>query len=119
MINNIKNFLNKDGYILMTLFDAERVHNILSKGNYKSMYTDEDGNRSILFDIIKKYDGELSNNTGNSIDVHMSWINEEDKYIEEFLVTKELMINTMEKADCKLVDTDLFENIYNINKTIF
>ena len=40
---------------------------------------------------------------------------EEEKYIEEFLVTKELMIKTMKEADCKLVDTDLFENLYNLN----
>lgn len=119
MISNIKNFLNDNGYILITIFDADKVHNMLKSGNYKSMYTDEDGNRSVLFDIKKKYDGELSNNVGNSIDVHMSWINEEEKYIEEFLVTKELMIKTMKEADCKLVDTDLFENLYNLNKPYF
>lgn len=119
MISNIKTYLNEGGYVLITLFDAERVHNILKNGDYKSMYTDEEGNRNMFYEIKKKYDGELSNNVGNSIDVHMSWINEEDKYIEEFLVTKELMIKTMKEAECKLVDTDLFENLYNLNKPYF
>jgi len=119
MISNIKTYLNDSGYILITIFDADRVHKLLKDGEYKSMYTDEDGNRNILYSIKKKYDGELSNNVGNSIDVHMSWINEEDKYIEEFLVTKELMIKTMKEADCKLVNTDLFENLYNLNKPYF
>ena len=32
-----------------------------------------------LIFIKKKYDGDLSDNVGNSIDVHMSWINEENK----------------------------------------
>ena len=57
MINNIKNFLNKDGYILMTLFDAERVHNILSKGNYKSMYTDEDAIEVYYLILLKNMMG--------------------------------------------------------------
>ena len=119
MISNIKTYLNEGGYILITIFDAERVHNLLKSGDYKSMYTDEEGNRNIFYGIKKKYDGDLSDNVGNSIDVHMSWINEEDKYIEEFLVTKNLMIKTMKEADCKLVDTDLFENLYNLNKPYF
>lgn len=119
MISNIRTYLNKDGYILITVFDAERVHKLIKNDDYKSMYTDEEGNRNIFYGIKKKYDGELSNNKGNSIDVHMSWINEEDKYIEEFLVTKELMLKTMKEAECKLVDTDLFENLYNLNKPYF
>ena len=119
MISNVKNYLNEGGYILITIFDAERVHNLLKSGDYKSMYTDEEGNRNIFYGIKKKYDGDLSDNVGNSIDVHMSWINEENKYIEEFLVTKNLMIKTMKEADCKLVDTDLFENLYNLNKPYF
>lgn len=119
MISNIKKYLSEGGYILITIFDAERVDKLLKNGDYKSMYTDEDGNRNIFYGIKKKYDGDLSDNVGNSIDVHMSWINEEDKYIEEFLVTKELMIKTMKEADCKLVDTDLFENLYNLNKPYF
>ena len=119
MVSNIKNYLRDDGYILITIFDAERVHNMFKEGNYKSMYTDEEGNRSVLFEIVKKYDNELSQKQGNSIVVHMSWINEENKFIEEFLVTKELMVGVMKEAGCKLIDTDLFENIYNLNKPFF
>ena len=98
MISNIKTYLNEGGYILITIFDAERVHNLLKSGDYKSMYTDEDGNRNIFYGIKKKYDGDLSDNVGNSIDVHMSWINEEDKYIEEFLVTKNLNDKNNERS---------------------
>ena len=49
----------------------------------------------------------------------MGWINDKDKYIEEFLVPKELMVNTMKKAGCKLVDSDLFSNLYHYNKPYF
>ena len=120
MINNIKNYLKKDGYILLTLFDPARIHkNFDENGHITSYYTDDEGKRNVLFDIVKKYDGDITNKVGQPIDVHMSWISEEGKYIEEYLVTKELMVDTMTKAGCRLVDTDLFANIFNINKPYF
>ena len=53
------------------------------------------------------------------VDVHMSWISEEGKFIEEYLVTQELMENTMKAAGCRLVDSDLFVNLYEMNKQYF
>ena len=54
-----------------------------------------------------------------AIDIHMGWISQEGKYITEYLVTPKLLIKTMEKAGCVLVDTDLFVNLYNINREWF
>ena len=79
---------------------------------------DEDGKRNVLYEIVKKYSNDNSK-VGLPIDVHMSWISEEGKYIEEYLVSKELMINTMKRAGCRLVDTDLFSNIFYLNKPYF
>lgn len=120
MINNIKSYLKKDGYVLLTLFDPSRIHgNFDENGHITSYYTDDEGKRNVLYDIVKKYDGDLTNKVGQPIDVHMSWISEEGKYIEEYLVTKELMVDTMDKAGCRLVDTDLFANVFTINKPYF
>jgi len=120
MINNIKSYLKKDGYILLTLFDPDRIHKYFDEnGHITSYYTDDEGKRNVLYDIVKKYDGDLTNKVGQPIDVHMSWISEEGKYIEEYLVTKELMVDTMDKAGCRLVDTDLFANVFTINKPYF
>ncbi len=119
-IHNIKTYLKKDGYILLTLFDPEQIISLFDdSGRITSFYTDDDGKRNILYEIVRKYKGDLSNTYGQSIDVHMSWISEEGKYIEEYLVTKELLVETMKKADCQLLDTDLFSNIYNMNKPYF
>ena len=119
LVKNINTFLKKDGYVLLTLFDAELVNKIFeSQDKYTSYYTNEDGKREILYEIVKKY-SKLDDKIGSPIDVHMSWINDTDKYIEEFLVPKELMISTMKKAGCKLLDTDLFSNIYQYNKPYF
>ena len=49
----------------------------------------------------------------------MGWVSQEGKYITEYLVTPKLLIKTMEKAGCVLVDTDLFVNLYNMNKEWF
>jgi SAM-dependent methyltransferase len=120
LVDNIKTFLKNDGYILMTLFDADIVHNyVKDSGKYTATYTDEEGNRNKLFEIVKKYNGDIKDKSGQAVDVHMSWISEEGKYIEEYLVTKNFMIETMKRAGCRLVDTDLFKNIYTMNKPYF
>jgi SAM-dependent methyltransferase len=118
LIENIKNHLKPGGYILLTLFDGEHLHKKFTDNKYTSMYTDEDGNRKVLFDIVKKYDGEIKDIPGQTIDVKMSWINEDD-YYPEYVVTKKLMVDTMKKAGCRLVDTELFENLYHINTRFF
>jgi SAM-dependent methyltransferase len=119
LIDNIKNYLKKDGYVLLTLFDADRVDKSFDTNNkITSTYTDKDGKRTILYEIVKKYT-ELNSSVGQPIDVHMSWLSEEGKFIEEYLVTRELMENTMKKAGCRLVDTDLFANLFQLNKPYF
>ena len=95
------------------------------KSVYTSFYTDDDGNRSKLFEIKKtnqtkdlcSKDKKIP--TCLPIDVYMGWISEEGKYITEYLPTKELMIDTMRQAGCQLVDTDLFSNVYYMNKEYF
>jgi len=44
---------------------------------------------------------------------------EEDKYFEEYLVSRKLLVNTMREAGCMLVDSELFSTVYEINKPYF
>ena len=118
LINNIKLYLNIGGFIVFTLFDAGRVSDLLGeKDVYTSYYTDENGEKQKLFEIIKKFQGPIKDEPGQSIDVNMRWIS--DVYYTENLITSKLMIKSMEKAGCKLVDSDLFANLYQINKGWF
>ena len=121
MLNNIKTHLAPDGYVLLTLFDANQVMKLLDgKTSYTSYYTDNEGKKNKYYEIKKKFDGNPKNKPGNAIDVHMSWIsNDENTYLEEYLVNKEFMISSMESIGLKLVETDLFENIYEMNKEYF
>ena len=86
---------------------------------FTSHYTDDDGSRKKFFEIVKKFEGDLVDEPGLAIDVHMDWISMDNIYLTEYLVSPKLLIRTMEKANCVLVDTDLFANTYNINKEWF
>ncbi len=120
LVNTVKTYLKQDGYLICTLFDPKQVMNLLNaKDSFTSWYTDDEGQRAKFFEIIKKFPGELKDEPGMAVDIHMGWISQEGKYITEYLVTPKLLIKTMEKAGCKLVDTDLFANLYNINKEWF
>jgi SAM-dependent methyltransferase len=120
LINNVKSYLKTDGYFICTLFDANQVMKLLNgKDNVISWFTDEDGQRKKFFEIIKKFDGELKDLPNMTIDVYMAWISQEGKYLSEYLVSSKLLIETMKKAGCVLVDTELFVNIYNINREWF
>ena len=119
-INNftktVNTCLKDDGYLLCTLFDPSAVMALLGdKKVYTSFYTDDEGQRRKFFEIVKKFDGGVDNKPGLAIDVHMSWISQEGKYIPEYLVTPKLLVDTMKKAGCRLVDTDLFVNVFNMN----
>jgi SAM-dependent methyltransferase len=120
LISNVKNYLKTDGYLVCTLFDAKQVMNLLGgKESFTSWYTDDDGQRAKFFELVKKFEGDIKDESGMAIDVHMGWVSQEGKYITEYLVSPKLMINTMEKAGCALVDTDLFVNTYSINREWF
>lgn len=120
LIFNVKNYLKTDGYLICTLFDAKQVMNLFAgKDTFTSWYTDDDGQRAKFFEIVKKFEGDIKDEPGLAIDVHMGWVSQEGKYITEYLVSPKLMIKTMEKAGCALVDTDLFVNTYNINREWF
>lgn len=123
-INNIinihNNLLKINGYILCCLIEPTRLMTLLNKSNkYTSWYTDENGLKKKLFEIIKKFDGDISDKPGQVIDIYMSWISDENIYLQEYIVTPKLLIDTMNKSKCKLIDYEYFNNIYNDTKDWF
>jgi SAM-dependent methyltransferase len=89
LIHNIKTYLKKDGFVILTLFDPDRIIPMFDdNGKITAYYTDDEGKRNILYEIVKKYSDDNNsssiNKVGLPIDVHMSWISEEEKYIEEY-----------------------------------
>jgi len=112
--NTIKTYLKKDGYLMCTLFDPHQVMILLNnKDSFSTHYTTDDGQRSKFFEITKKFQGDVQDIAGQMIDVQMGWISETP--FTEYLITPKLLISSMKKAGCSLVETDLFVNTYNIN----
>jgi 2-polyprenyl-3-methyl-5-hydroxy-6-metoxy-1,4-benzoquinol methylase len=118
LVTNINTYLKVGGFIVMTLFDSEQVLKLLNNTDvYTSYYTDDNGQKTKLFELTKKFTGNLKDEPGQTIDVFMKWINQ--NALPENLVSSKLMMKTMEKAGCRLIETDLFANIFNINKYWF
>ena len=120
LVQNINNHLKVGGFLIFTLFDPKLVMDKLGdKDTFTAYYTDDDGTRKKLFEIIKKFDGKLQDKEGLAIDVHLSWIMQENKYETEYLVTPELLNKVMKKANCRLVESDTFSNLYYLNHQYF
>ena len=120
IVNIISQYLNKDGYIICTTLDPKQLMILLNgKDTYTSWYTDDDGKRKKFFEIIKKFSGPLKDVVGQNIDIFMAWIHQENNFKTEYLITPNMLINTMKRASCSFIESDLFANIYTINKEWF
>ena len=120
IINIHKNYLKTDGYMICTLIDPNQLMLLLNSNTiYTSWYTDNDGQRKKFFEIIKKFDGLVSEKPGQAIDIYMAWVSQEDFYLTEYLVLPNYLIKIMKKASCELIETDYFANLYTINKDWF
>ena len=113
-LENINKYLREGGYFIFTTFDGDLVKEKLKdKENYQEFY-DENGEKKLLFEIKKMYNENSKSYYGNAIDIHMAWLFEEGVYQTEYLVNKDFMINTLsEKCNLELVETELFETMFN------
>jgi SAM-dependent methyltransferase len=120
---NINNHLSDDGYLLITTFDGDIIKNKLTgKKNMTVFYIDETGNSQKFFDIKKIYDDtktDITLTTGVAIDMYNATINENNVYVREFLVFPDFIIKSFDAYDIEIVETDTFENLYNIHKQYF
>lgn len=120
-VENVKKFLKPSGYLILTTFDAEMVNKTFdSTGHITSYYTTQEGEKKIIFDVIRKYEHDIQDihKTGIPIDVHIPSF-ADDVYVTEYLVSKDFMINTFTSNGFRVDDTDLFTNIYTKHKYFF
>jgi SAM-dependent methyltransferase len=117
-LNNIKKYLRQHGFLIITTFDANIVHNTFnSEGKINEEYMSSDGNKTLLYDINRLYPANTKNfkQTGLAIDVLMKWINQDD-YYKEYLVEPSFLIESMEKIGLSLIETDTFKNVFDTYK---
>jgi len=121
---NLNMYLKEGGYFIFTCFDGDLIQKLLTdKDKYTSYYTNEKGEKKIMFEIVKKYsDDDIKNGitTGIAIDMHNAIDFQEGVYMTEFLVNKEFIVESFDKyCDLELVDTDLFGNQFYIHSDFF
>jgi hypothetical protein len=122
---NIDNNLKPGGYALFTCFDARKVISLLNnKNNMTIHYTNQKGEKRVLFDIVKKFDDSVLKQemigVGHAIDVHNAIDFQEGVYKTEFLVDMQFLLFEFKKrCNMTLVDTDTFDNQFYIHKDYF
>lgn len=114
---NLNKYLREGGYFVFTTFDGNKVKDKLKNIDKYTEYYDDNGEKKILFELVKKYDDKSNNPYANALDVHMGWMFEEGIYQTEYLVYPEFVIKSFkDKCSMELVETCGFEEIFNDNR---
>ena len=122
---NIDMYLKPGGYLIFTCFDGQEINKLLTgKDKHTTYYTNDKGEKKIMFEILKKYDdSEIKNGViglGTAIDFHNAIDFQEDVYMTEYLVDKEFISKELyERCDMELIETDLFANQFHIHADFF
>lgn len=116
---NLNDYLRPGAYFVFEVMNEKKIKNLLKdKDKYETFYTDNEGNKKLLFEIQKKYDEKNETHYGNIINVHMAWIFEEGVYVPEYLVNHDFIIQSLKKnCDMTLIESDNFETIYDDSYT--
>jgi len=120
--SNVNKYLDINGYLIITTFDANLINNLFLNNNttHSEYFNNNDNNQEKFFEIIKKYDTINLQNFGLKIDVNVSIFMKEDEYNSEYLVEPDFLIKKLnEKCNLRLIETELFINIYKNYKKYF
>lgn len=112
--DNINKLLDKNGFLLITCFDARRVEQMLKEHNGEcTQYVNFNNEKVIYHSIQKLFDTyKKKYGPGNKINVYNGTFMPE--YIPEYLVDDEFIIDDLyKKCNLQLIETDYYENIYN------
>ena len=120
---NINNYLNYDGYVLITCLDGNIIHEKFIKNSGKiSHFYEINGNKKKLFEFISKYEEKIFNkeNVGLKYDAFVSMIKDDNNYDTEYLVKDKFIIESLnKKCDLKLIEQENFHNIFLNKKDFF
>ncbi len=122
--SNLNQTMRNGGYFMITHMDARKVLDLLDKKDTVTYeYTDKDGNKEKLFEIIKKFDIKNPDKPiglGNAIDLFASWMFEDGNFMTEYLVDVDfLKKDLLESCQLELIESDSFENQYNMHSSFF
>lgn len=108
---NVSSNIKDGGYFIITTFNGDYIRNLIGKNeSYAQFYTDENGVKTKLFEMVKGY-SDKKNNIGDMISFNATWLFG-DKYVPEYLVYPEFLIDEMTGLDMQLVDIGEFYDHY-------
>lgn len=114
---NLNMYMKDGAFLTIETFDGDRVFNKLKGRDRYIEYYEENGEKKVLFEIVKKYDDSSKEKLGLAIDIYMGWAFEEGNYQTEYIVYCDFLIKSLkEKCNIELVETGLFEDIFNDNR---
>ena len=125
--SNINKYLREDGYLLITTLDGQMVHENFKDGHIKKEYISDDGQKKVLFDIVKRYPDNVDITKyeddaclGIQIDAHIPMFMDEGVYQSEYLVLPSFLINELRsKCNMRLVETESFQNLFYVYQDFF
>jgi len=114
---NVNNTINKNGYLIISTFDGKLIDKLFKDNErYTLYYTNSYGEKKILFEVVKKYEG-VPNGCGYAIDVHNAFFSKEGTYIREYIVDPDYLIKSMtDKCGMTLIESDTFGHQFDIHK---
>lgn len=120
--DNINHNSHPGTFFMITCFDARQVVELLKNNNtFARYFTDTEGNKRKLFELVKRYDNLKTDKLiglGHAIDVYNGTFT--DKHITEYLVDPKFLEKELrKKCNMKLVQTDMFYNLYEIQRNYF
>lgn len=118
---NINDHIEDNGYLLITCFDGKLIYDKLkTKSKMNVSYTNESGQKSTFFEILKIYNDSEAKTTGMAIDLYNSLISDPGVYNREYLVFPEFLESSLkENCDLELVESDSFFSLFNLYKNYF
>ena len=120
---NVNKFLDDNGYLLISTFDGEKLHENFknNKGKIVEMYTEE-GKKSVFFEFNSTYDlkDKNINKLGLGYESYVAMVKDEGCCDVEYLVGEKFLIESL-KTNCNLdlLEVNNFYNFYEQQKPFF
>ncbi len=117
LMENLNRYLRDGGIIMFCTFDGDIIKEKLKGKDRLIEYYDDNGEKKVLYEIVKKYDDETKDKVGLAIDVHMAWIMEDGVYQTEYLVLNDFIVKALrEKCSLELIETLSFKEVFDNNR---
>lgn len=117
LLDNINRYIREGGIMMACTFDGNIIKEKLKDKERIVEYYEDNGEKKVLYEIVKKYDDSTKEKVGLAIDVHLAWFMEEGIYQTEYLVFPDFLTKSLkEKCSMELIESIGFKEIFENNR---